>query len=267
MKDKTEVLHKLKLLEKNIGRRPTKRDDNSLYFASRKYFGSWNNLMRKAGHSCKDFQKPSVPKELTEDLFYLLGLISTDGHIQFNLEKEKYKLMIYTSEEKEKQMIIKLFYKLFNYSAAVRERNTPFSSRKNFEIYLCSKRICEFLISLGLPQGNKSSTIRIPNLFNKSGERYFWPYLRGVFDGDGSIITNPSLNFRIYSGSKEFILDIQKEFLKRGFNYSKVYPHRDNVWLLKLNRKEDISKLYSLLYQNAEYFYARKRNKWNKQYV
>ena len=260
---KKNVLEKLSNLDKKLGRRPTKRDNNSLYVLSRRVFGSWNKMMSMAGYLCKDFQKPIIPNRLTCSLAYLLGLLCTDGHLQALKNESKYKVMFYTSEIDEVEIIKKLIKLNFNYNASVRARKSTLSDRPNYEIYISSKGVCEFFHKLGVPYGAKSYDIRVPKIFANYKSRKLWSYLRGVFDGDGSIIFSGAVSsFKISSGSRLFIDDIQKIMQGNDFLNSYISRQNQNVWEIRINRKADLKRLYCLLYKDAEFFYPRKKSKW-----
>jgi DNA-binding transcriptional regulator WhiA len=220
-------------------------------------------MMKKLGYNYRIFQKLIIPSSLPVSFYYFLGLLCTDGHIQFVKKGGKYRVMLYTSELKEKEIILRLIKSLFNYNASVRARETGFSDRLNYEIYISSKSLCEFFHNLGIPYGAKSYNIRVPKLFSNRNERIFWNYLRGVFDGDGSIIFSGSVcTFKISSGSQEFIKDIQKIMSKYNFLNTHVSRQKQNVWELKINARRDISRLYRLIYRDARFFYPRKKSKW-----
>lgn len=266
--NKKEIIVKLETLAIKLDRRPVKRDNSHLNFLSKKYFGSWNNMMNYAGYKCKTFQKPLIPAKMTDDLYYFLGLISTDGHIQIIKERSVYRVMLYTSENEEKEIILKLIDKLFSYKAGVRERNTGFSKRLNYEIYVSSKKIAEYLNGLGIPYGHKSYNLKLPKLISHCDSESFGHYLRGVFDGDGSIINDGHNHiFKITSGSVSFLEELKNIMILNGINGLKVSLQNKNVWELRTNSKNEISKIYSLIYKEALFFYPRKRNKWEKQHV
>ncbi|MEK6927291.1 MAG: LAGLIDADG family homing endonuclease [Nanoarchaeota archaeon] len=268
MHKKSEIIFRLKELEKELGRRPVKTDSPSLYTLSRKYFGTWNNMMTEAGYQCKLFQIPVTPKEITSDLSYFLGLMSTDGHIQVIKQRWLYRVMMYTSEKEEVEMILNIIKKLFSYTASVRARKTGFSKRPNYEIYISSKKIALFLNSLGIPIGAKSYNLLVPKMFFENKQEYFWDYLRGVFDGDGSIVfSNNNFSFKISSGSVRFLEGINKILIEKGFKNFKISKQDEYVWILRTNIKENIKQLYSCIYNNSSFFYPRKQLKWSKQYI
>ena len=168
-----EVIEKLKGLEKELGRRPVKRDNSHLYFLSRKHFGTWNKMLETTGYECRTFQKPIIPENMTRELSYFLGLVSTDGHIQITREIGQYRLIMCTSEKEEVDLILKLIYLLFNYKASIRARKTGFkNSRPNYEVYISSKEVTSFITSLGIPSGAKSSNIKCLNFSFKKKNIY-----------------------------------------------------------------------------------------------
>ena len=117
-------------LERKLGRRPTKWDSGTLYRYSRKYLGSWNNLMKAAGYQVKSHQYPTVPP-YNQDFAYFLGLLVTDGTVYYNPKLTKYKVAIYTSYPEERDIIVKL----------VRKRICLASSGRNaFEFTLSPSR-------------------------------------------------------------------------------------------------------------------------------
>lgn len=260
---KEGVIEKFYILRDKLNRKPVKRDDPYLYFLSRKYLGSWNNLLKEARYTVRLKQYAKIPQLNRVEFYYFLGLLCTDGHIQFNEKKGKYRLIIFTSNENEKCMIKDLIYVLFNYKASLRSKIYGFSKKPNYEIYISSKKICKFFCDLGIPSGAKSLIIKIPEIIKKCSDLFFWSFIRGVFDGDGSIISSKNnWTFKIASGSKIFIHELNDLFLKRSFSPI-LRKEKENLWILKLHKKEEIKKIYSLIYKDADkYCYARKRLKW-----
>ncbi len=266
--NKHKIIIILKNFENKLCRRPVKRDSSNLFFLSKKYFGSWNKMMIAAGYTCKMIQKPHIPNRLTPNLYYLLGLLSTDGHIQAISKRWSYRVMFYTSEKEEKDLILSLTYRLFKYKASVRTRKTGFSKRPNYEIYLSSKKIADYLHSLGIPFGAKSYNLEVPRIISTKTGNNFWHYLRGVFDGDGSIIFSGSNNvFKISSGSVKFLRGLKKIMHYNRFRKVIVSRQQENVWELRINTKSEINRLHLLIYKNAFFFYPRKKIKWEKQYI
>ncbi len=260
---KDNVIERFHLLEGKLKRKLTKRDNSHLYFLSKKYFGSWNNLLKEMGYNIKSKQYAKIPSLNKGEFYYFLGLLCTDGHIQFNGEKGKYKLIIFTSNEKERDMIFDLIYSLFKYRASLRSKIYGFSKRPNYEVYISSKKLCEFFGNLGIPFGAKSLTIKLPEIIKKCSDLFFWSFVRGIFDGDGSITKlKTNWTFKIASGSKKFLEELNNLFLKKGFS-SILRKERENVWILKIHKKNEINRIHDLIYKSSKhYYYTRKRLKW-----
>jgi predicted DNA-binding protein YlxM (UPF0122 family) len=113
----------------------------------------------------------------------------------------------------------------------------------------------------------KSLVVKFPEI----PQAYLADFIRGVFDGDGSVFFDKRrpkspLRANFVSGSKDFIegLQISLEFLgmpkrtiyrqktKNGWTYMFIYDHKDST------------KLFSLLYKNAQngLFLERKYNRF-----
>jgi DNA-binding transcriptional regulator WhiA len=265
--DRNKVLEETIILSKKLKRRPTKRDSSNLYVLSKKYFGSWKNLIKETGYDFKERQEVKLPKVNSNKFYYFLGLLSTDGHIQFVNKGGKYRVIIFTSNISEKNMIISLIKDLFGYNASVRSKIYGFSKKPNYEIYISSKKLCELFKDIGIPSGAKSLIIEVPKIVKNSSPTLFWSFIRGIFDGDGSILnTKRSKTFKIFSGSEKFIKEIGKLFYKKEFS-PRIYKEKENLWSLRINKKEEIKRIYNLLYKNPQYFYERKKKKWEEQYI
>ena len=167
--NKNIVISKIKKLHIKLKRRPVKRDYPNLYRQSRIYFETWNKAMKAAGYKIKHPQNITIPK-ISNDLFYFIGLLITDGHLQYSINQRNYKVAISTSYEEEKYMILKLIKILFGYKAGMRKRKYGWNVRPNYEIFISSKKLVEFFNQkFNIPTGSKSKIVRVPKiLFKKS---------------------------------------------------------------------------------------------------
>jgi len=190
---------------------------------------------------------PQKRKELEiegANLWYLVGLITSDG----NLSKDGRHIDI-TAKEKDFLQRIKENLGLVN-KVCAKNKGTP---KQAYRIQIANKDFYEFLLSIGLTQ-NKSLTIgelKVP-------KEYFIDFVRGVIDGDGCIRKwrHPSNNgvqwsLRIYSGSRKFIVWLNKlseELLKVS---GKVYKNANNVWILKYGKMAVSEIAKSCYYKNC----------------
>ncbi|HDK41900.1 MAG TPA: hypothetical protein ENG87_00860, partial [Candidatus Pacearchaeota archaeon] len=261
---KEKIIQEVFSLERKQKRRPTKHDYSNLYTLSKKHFGSWSNMMKYAGYNVKSLQKPTIPDLNSNSFHYFLGLLYTDGHVVFDKLNQTYKIMLFTSYVEEKNMIVRLIKNLFNYKASIRLKKYGFNKRINHEIYISSKKLCGFLIKeIKFPAGAKSLTVRLPNIVLKDPSKA-WHFIRGVFDGDGSIINTEKAYFlKICSGSKRFINDLGKLMVKLGFKGGIIRQEREKLWVWKINKKKDLKRFYQLAYKDCNgYYYQRKKLKW-----
>lgn len=79
-----------------------------------------------------------------------------------------------------------------------------------------------------------------------------WNILRGAFDGDGSF----KKGVVITSISKEWIETIKKFYDTYNFHYTWIY---DTGYRLAVYNKQDVRRIYHLLYDNATIYLKRKK--------
>jgi len=259
-----EWIKSVKALHKKLGRKPKKRDSNRLYELSRKLFGGWNKGMEAAGYAVYYYQKAKVPK-LDNNLAYYLGLLVTDGHIVKDRFKH-YNLEVYTSYEKERDMLVRLIKELFDYNAFVWSRNTQWSNRPGYIVSVFSKGCVQhFTEELGIPSDNKTWIIEVPTCIREASNNLQGPFIRGVIDGDGCIKVSPQY-VAIYSASPKFLYQVQGILEKSGISTNRVYKERDReLYTLGISGQKNIYNLYKLMYsQEPEYHYPRKKEKFEK---
>lgn len=262
---KNKIIDEITVLSKKLGRRPVKRDDERLYQNARRYFGSWNNTLQEACFEVKYKQSAQVPNIQKKELYYFLGLLITDGHIVYNKGKN-YQIKLYTSYKDEKEMIIRLINSLFDYKASIRKRKTGFSNKLNYEIFVSSKGLCEFIMTFSkIPSGAKSVNVKIPSLLLESNEEKIGSFLRGVIDGDGTILKNYVV--KIVSGSKNFLHGIKEVLDRLKIKSGKICEERETLYVLWICGKDNLKNLRNILYKNHNnFFYDRKKELWN-QYI
>jgi intein/homing endonuclease len=217
--------------------------------------------MKIAGYKIKNFQYVEIPP-ISPDLCYFVGLVMTDGHIHITRNKNgstSYKVMLFTSYENEKDMIVSLINKLFNYKSLVRIKKYGWNVSTNNEIHISSKILTKFLNEkFEIPIGNKSNSIRVPTFFFNTSKDNITSFLRGVIDGDGSVCEN-AFKLTISSGSFLFLKGIKKLFFELGLNPSNIRKYsNENVFEVGFYKKSEIEKLYNFLYP-ASFYYLRKK--------
>ena len=123
-------------------------------------------------------------------------------------------------------------------------------------VVICSKRMANDLRKWGMNERNKFPNLS-PNMVNH--------FVRGIFDGDGSIWYYASKTgnytyprFAMEFLGKENIIEAINHII--GLTLNKRFTR--NTWSLRVSSKEDIQRCYEYLYQNSTIFLERKRMKF-----
>jgi hypothetical protein len=188
----------------------------------------------------------------TKEKSYILGLICSDGSIDNNgygigfisKDIELVKLIKRIMSSEHKICDIKSY-----------DKRTKKTYNSNY-IHICSKKIVESLSKLGI-HNNKSFTCKLPDIPNN----LFWHFLRGLFDGDGSITRNVgrkigSLRFKLI-GSGVMIYELKKILSEYGLSDTKIsiskYKNEDGyISSLMYYSYKDLKKLYDIMYLDSE---------------
>lgn len=142
----------------------------------------------------------------------------------------------------------------------INSRYCPKRNNIYYSIKYRNEDIVKYLAQFGItPRKTKTLKLKYIN----------WNVLRGIFDGDGSIVidsrTACSFKFKITSGSVEFIQQIAAFYDDNNIKYyiNEESNHNGNHWInIIVGRQEDIYKIYSNMYKNSSCFLPRKHDKF-----
>lgn len=193
-----------------------------------------STYMGRNNPNCKYTELPdNYFKEInTEQKAYILGWIASDGSIKTN------NTIVINIHQKDQEILEKIK------NCISQKLILKFQNRKNASpmVSLClnSKEMCLDVCShLKINPGKKAYKMRLPDL----EEGLMWHFIRGYFDGDGSIrqVTDRSLDCSIASVCKPIKEKIQ-DFCKIScsVNPDSVYWSTDNAM-----------KFLNRLYQNS----------------
>lgn len=185
----------------------------------------------------------------TEEKAYWLGFLYADGWIRYKNKDNIYTgLMINDGDHVEK------------FAKAVNSNHKIIKERNCYRISIYNKIFSNNLIKHGCVP-NKSLIIRYPNLMNDLIPHF----IRGYFDGDGSIIsTKKTLSFTICSGSIIFlqsILDILNFILRKNYKIHK--RNNQNLYSFLITNYDDIIKIQDYLFKDATIYLDRKKEKFD----
>ena len=135
------------------------------------------------------------------------------------------------------------------------------------QIEISDPRLIEFVAKWGLV-ANKTLSLCFPNI----PEEYIPAFIRGYFDGDGTVYWRKNrkaeIVCRFISGSPEFLTGLQLALESHGINTRKAYRNgQSNAYVLPLSSaKQNICAFATLIYKKASVFLERKRSKFDLLY-
>lgn len=185
----------------------------------------------------------------TSDKAYWLGFIYADGSIsQF-----KNSLQIILAEiDKE---VLEDFRTDLNCNKNLYYKKSKKPNKQGaYAIELNSEKLSKDLIDKGVFP-NKSAIIRIP--FKKIEKNLIPHFLRGYFDGDGSIGVYRKLLKVTITSNWDFLKDISQYLLEAGINNGLYKYKNKNATNLSINSKY-AEKFCELIYKDAGRFMKRK---------
>ncbi len=199
----------------------------------------------------------------SEEMAYVLGWLFSDGNVT---AKREFRLKLAV---KDKEILEKISSALSSgYPITIMKQLVP--SRKYMATYalmrICSSKMCNDLIKLGCVP-NKMHKFRMPEM----PPRFLRHFIRGYFDGDGSIMFNrPNVIKLSFVGSNEQFmsnlaevlhkeLKIPSNFKKTGKNLWASFYYGDNARRICFWMYEDCGNLFLARKKNRFVGHLRKR--------
>ncbi len=121
-------------------------------------------------------------------------------------------------------------------------------------IYIEVKKIKEDLIKLGITPQKTGKEV-----FCNIPQEYVYSYIRGIFDGDGSVGIYKSPRFEIVSANLKFLEDINN-----NLNHLCTIYRYSNIWSLTTHKILNLHHIYSLLYNSNGFYLQRKKDIFDK---
>lgn len=196
-------------------------------------------IFKKVNH---DFFKKWSP-----EMSYVLGFFAVDGNMLKNNRDAHF--IEFTSTDRE---IIEKIKDVLDAEQKISNRKRGINWKTEYRIQIGSKQIFNDLLKLGLTP-KKSKKIKLPNISDK----YFGDFLRGYFDGDGSVgyykykkrgrsKTTNILILRFISGSLIFLKDLKFKLTELIGTKGSLYIKDGNGQLIySIN---DSKRLFNFMY-------------------
>jgi V/A-type H+-transporting ATPase subunit A len=182
-----------------------------------------------------------IPNKLTKELAEWLGLFVADGHF-----KGKYQgIYLYNSSPQILDRFKELSLIIFDFEPIIDQDSpdrTPYA-------YIRNSALKKFLLSLGLPEYEKTTTVRVPTCIRKAPEDYFVHFLAGYIAGDGRfskyslhlstvspqlhsdlgyLLTRLGLLYRARLKNNSFVIEVDGKFaeiISKQLGARGVYPY------------------------------------------
>ena len=198
----------------------------------------------------------------SQDKAYILGLLWADGYNC--VEKGSISIQL---QEQDKNLLEKI-NNVTNNERPLRKTCLSEKSPKWQDQYMLtwqSKYVSNLLDDLGMHQ-RKSLVLEYPKWLDESLHRHF---IRGYFDGDGSISLSKEGKFASLNmvGTKMFLCTIQdiiKNTLGVEVFVQRDIRARDPICVLRCSTKDGVKNILDWIYNDASLFLDRKYQKYQQ---
>ena len=194
---------------------------------------------------------------------YLLGYLFADGFVG----DEKYNNIVF-SQKIEDAEAVELFKKAIEYTGKLRIFKPGVSSFNN----------CSDQVAINFSSEHMSKTLRnygltkkeFYNNFPKLNDELTRHFVRGFFDGDGSItLTRSYYKDKIYYGGALDIIvnkNLVNFFLNlfNNIHFTLDQSKTDYMIYLKNHSKKNMKLFYDYFYKDSKYFLSRKKKKFDE---
>jgi hypothetical protein len=200
----------------------------------------------------------------TEEKAYWLGFIYADGYVLCNKINGQYRLGIELAK-KDGNHLEKLA-NIFGKEVKYRSRTGSFGSHEQVDLIVNNKSIYTSLSNLGITSSKtKSSGENVLNNISKELIRHF---IRGLFDGDGSIFDrgDNSFQFSIAAGSEEFLQNIQLIMTDQlCLNKTKIAKNTTGeAYYIVYSGRRQLQKIFHWFYDDSILYLERKKLVFNQ---
>jgi hypothetical protein len=177
------------------------------------------------------------------EMAYVFGLLITDGCLS-KVKSGSYKVSLCLNDRD----LLEKVAKTMESSHAV----TPSKYQRGLHLLMFAReKLTKDLLRLGL-KPRKSLDIKFPDV----PKEYLTDFIRGVFDGDGSVFfekRSPRLRLRskFISGSKQFIETLENKLRLLGMPKRNIYEQKtkNGILYMFIYCHKDSSKLFRILYK------------------
>jgi hypothetical protein len=214
----------------------------------------WNH---KRTHSLNE----SAADSLTPQLAWILGWLISDGYV-----RERVFGWRLAARDRD---VLEKFRCFFGYSGPIHDYSC-FLERTNrsypmAQLQICSPQLVRVWTSYGIVP-NKSTRERYPEKLLNADEETTRCFIRGVFEGDGSILLDgkTSLLFQIV-GCRELLLEIQEQLIRYlDLDATKLTNNIKgrNHYALRYRGRFQALRIFDWLYRDSQWHLERKHDRY-----
>lgn len=235
-------------------------------YQSLRQYARINNLPYKTGKGRKNhFDIDYFSSINTSEKAYWFGFLYADAAIvrSNSYDKSPNRVQVNLSS-KDRQILVDFLESLQSKNIQIEDYipKRTYSENPMSRIILNSKKMCDDMIANGYRMLKEEAN---GDVFNHVPSHLYSHFIRGIFDGDGSITTGK--HFSII-GQLPFIEAIQKIMMENcQLNETALvaYTDKGNGELVTLNYGgKQIEKIYDFLYQDATQFLKRKHTRFEE---
>ena len=195
-------------------------------------------------------------KTQSREMAYILGLLGSDGCVARN------KNLIYIELQRQDKEILEKINLILENERTVSDYITG-RGYENSKMYFYSSEIKKDLAKYYIiPNKTYDNNYRFPDLLE---EKYYFDYIRGLFDGDGCIkSTNPTITWQIDTSSADIANKVCNYLNANNINAKiSILPKTNiNIYRVYCYNKANCEKLFELLYNNTDLYLERKHSKF-----
>jgi len=193
------------------------------------YEKPWNVFVNK-------HDLPYLPQTLTSELARLIGYIQGDG-----CKSGDHSFRIIEPDSIVVKSYSKLIKELFRIEPSIRSRTD--TETPTFVIEVNNAYILRFLELNFSTIFSKSRNIELPKIMEDASDHILCSYIRGLFDAEGSVITDSSREIKFCSFSPKLLKKLQAILYRLGIPASLYLPD----YTLSISSKQAIRKFAELI--------------------
>jgi len=205
----------------------------------------------------------------SEKKAYWLGFIYADGSVyDGNQSNTQTSLRLSINLQREDKRHLEKFAEDLMFTGEIKDfisvSPMTVNPSNQSKIVLNSNSFCRNLIKNGVTQ-NKTYTMEVPKYLEKE---FFYHFLRGYIDGDGSYFFNKRYEYKSYRFQIEIVSHCSNilEYIKSMCEKDNIKPNisfRKEVGAYRLffTGKNNVGKLIELMYKNSTVYLDRKYTK------